>query len=167
MHVSNGTPDECFICLDLAGELFNRALIHGFADSMKHEPCGFLAHSEVSADLVRGNAILAAANHPDGRQPLAKANWRVFHDRSRLGAELPLTSLALPNPASANEGTFLRLTARTGGLSFRPAELCEEPKRSVFVPKIQDGHLQSLWQSAVNCLHALSLQELCGCVKLI
>src|ERR1022692_3136253 len=99
MHVSDGATDECFICLDLAGELFNRALIHGFADSMKHEPCGLLAYSEVSTDLVRGNAVLATTNHPDGRQPLAKANRRVFHDRSRLGGELPLAALALPNPA--------------------------------------------------------------------
>src|ERR1700693_4848461 len=150
MHVSNVAAHKCFIGFDFARELFNRSLAHSFADSMKHEPSGLLAHSEIAANLVRGNAVLASTNHPDRRQPFAELNRRVFHNSSRFSAELPLASLALPNPASANERVLLALTAWAGRLAIGPTELCEELKRSVFVAEIQHGHLKSFGKFAVN-----------------
>src|SRR6185369_11811975 len=94
VHVSSLAADESLIGFNVATVaahlLEERAGLHCKADTLKHEPSGFLSDADGSMNLIRANAVLARGNHPDRHQPLVQTERRVFKDRSDFRAELSL-----------------------------------------------------------------------------
>jgi hypothetical protein len=63
---------------------------------MQHEPSGLLRYSNGSVNLPRANAILAANQKPESREPLLQRDWRILEDGINLDGELAATGAALP-----------------------------------------------------------------------
>jgi hypothetical protein len=101
-HVRELSTDERFIGFDLAGKLSRfvcRGHAKGDADSVIHEPSGFLRDLDSPVDLVRTHAIFEVHNLPHGKHPLIQTQRRVFEDRSSLRGKLSQGVLAATLPA--------------------------------------------------------------------
>jgi hypothetical protein len=61
VHVASFATDESFIDLDLrafAASFLEGSALHGQADAMHHEPCGFLGNAKSAVNLIAADAIL-------------------------------------------------------------------------------------------------------------
>ena len=126
-------------------ELGNGVIPHGLANPMKHEPCRLLRDSERPVKLVRANAILAVADHPDRYEPLVQAKSGVLKDRAHLDRELLLAGVAEPDAASFDERVLRRSAARAGDVAAGPAQMCGILKGVIFVRELRDCLLKCLW----------------------
>ena len=63
-------PDQTARFATTPVHLYDRARLQGFAETVKHEPCGPLSNTEVFRDLVGADAVLAINEQPERRKPL-------------------------------------------------------------------------------------------------
>jgi len=70
MHVPRFAADESFVRFDFTGELIGSRHSESNADSMIHEPSGFLSDTNGPMNLVGTDAVLAVHDLPHGKQPL-------------------------------------------------------------------------------------------------
>src|SRR5437588_5631330 len=72
VHVARFAADESLIGFHfatIAAQFQKRAVLHGLADSMQHEPSRFLGNADTTVNLVRANPVFAVAQQPHGAQP--------------------------------------------------------------------------------------------------
>src|ERR1700722_9635390 len=74
VHVAGFAADERFIDFHFTSKLRRALVLHRFANTVKHEPSGFLSQSEIPSDFVAAHAVLAIRNEPHGREPLAQGD---------------------------------------------------------------------------------------------
>jgi hypothetical protein len=70
--------------------------LEGKSQTVKHEPSGFLRHAKIAVNFIRRNPILAANEHPEGREPLLQWDGRILEDSLDLDGELATAVPALP-----------------------------------------------------------------------
>ena len=116
VHVASFSANEGFVSFNLSAEQNACALLHRPADTLEHEPCGFLRYLHVAGDLVGTDAILAVRNQPDSRQPLIQADRRVFKDGPDLDGELlaALPVLTFPDSSAFQESNGFRIAVMAG-----------------------------------------------------
>lgn len=139
----------------ISAELHHGAACHGLANPMEHEPCGLLSDAERAGNLARANAILRSGDEPHGREPLLKAQWRVFKDGSDLAGKLALrvAALALPLFLIRQIGDILAATGRAFDTLW-PAVRDHIGEAIVCVSEVNYGFLKCLWRS-----HVLRIRE--------
>jgi hypothetical protein len=138
--------DERLIDFDLTLELAAGVLVlHGEADTLKHEPRGLLRDANRAVQFPGRDAILAVGDHPDGREPLVESERRVLKDRPGLQRELPVRvpGLALPTVAGRVEVDGLG-PARRAGDAVRPATGHHVLPAVVGAGEVLDGGTQGL-----------------------
>lgn len=98
VHVASFAADEGLIRLDRASELVGCRHAERYANSMIHEPCGFLRDADGPVDFVRTHAVLAVHNLPHRHEPLVQAQGGIFEDRPGFRGKLPegVIDAALP-----------------------------------------------------------------------
>lgn len=143
VHVPRFPADERLINLDLsasATELTGILGLHRKANSMEHEPSGFLCDTESAVNFPRANTILAVGNHPDRGKPLVQTERAILKNGSDLDGELPprMLHLAFPNSASRNESHIGASASRTRD-AIGPAALNDVVKAVVRIGEIFNG----------------------------
>src|SRR5205823_6420551 len=108
---------------------------------VKHEPRSFLSDADGPVNLIRGDAILAVHQHPNGHVPLAKADRRILENRADAHGELFLAGLAAPNLPRRVETGLLR-TAQWALNSIRPATRYGPLKGIIGVREEHNGFLK-------------------------
>lgn len=102
MHVARLASDEGFVHFDSAAtgdtNLQHRAILHGLADTMEHEPCRFLSDAQSAGKFTGTNTVFCGANDPDGRKPFLQSKRRILKDGSDLRGELAFRMCALALP---------------------------------------------------------------------
>src|SRR6266851_9607213 len=95
---------------------------------MRHEPSGLLGYSEIAADFVATDAVLAVHYQPDGSEPFVQTDRRVFEDGPGLQREPgPIMSrVALPDTRLFEVGDVIGTAVRTLHLAIRPAQFHHE-----------------------------------------
>jgi hypothetical protein len=151
VHVPGFATDERFVNLNLSRHLVERLGLHRQADTVEHEPCGFLSDTDGAMDFVGANAVLGIGNHPDSSQPLIQSNRAILKDGSHLDGELPLSVFlfALPKTASRDEPD-INTAASGAGYSIRPAEFDHEVKADIRVREVLDSFNKSSWLAHVS-----------------
>lgn len=149
VHVPSLATDESLVHFDFAAKLGEASGLHGLADSVKEKPRALLGDPERAVNLVRTNPILCADNQPDSRQPLIKADRTIFHDGSKLDAEMLLTALANPNATGLNKRVPIIATARAGDDPIRPADRNHAAQRGIRIGEVFDSLKECFWECFV------------------
>jgi hypothetical protein len=105
---------------------------------VKHEPGGLLGDAEITVHLMRRDSVLAVGDKPYRREPLVEPDGGIFEDRADLDRVLLLARLALPQSPGGEVGVFLAAALGTGR-AFRPAQLCGELGRNVYIGEVLDS----------------------------
>src|SRR5713101_8184603 len=146
VHVPRFAADESFVNFNFTIQLAERFILQGKPDTMQHEPCGFLRYVYVACDFIAANSILAVSEHPSCGQPFIKTDWTIFHDGSKLDAELPLRvhGHALPETASREKVNLFTPTRRANHNTIGPALFGQIRKAVVRIAKKYDCLLECL-----------------------
>jgi hypothetical protein len=148
VHIAGFSTDEGFIHFDVTGEFAAVLALLGQTDAVKQEPSGFLSGTQRASDLATTDAVLAVLKHPDCREPLIKADRRVFHDGADLHGELPL---GMPDAALPAELLFQKAHSNT------PADRANNPvlpfgtasdkvvQAVLGIREVDDCFLEGLW----------------------
>ena len=115
VHIPGCAADESFVNFDFGSataHLDERTGLHGEANAMEHEPCGFLSDTESAAYLVGANPVFAIGDHPDSDKPFVQADGGILEDGPDLDAELlaGMLLLALPYVPGCDEANVLAPT---------------------------------------------------------
>jgi len=153
VHVAGLAADESLVHFHIARELADRPVLNRQPDSMQHEPCGFLCHTERAAKLARTDSVLGIQDHPEGGQPLIQPEGTVLEDRADLDGELLLAIAAPIQPASGHQNRIGRLAPRTADLAIGPSNRGHELQRAVIVGEVFDCLCESLRKFSL-CFHA-------------
>jgi hypothetical protein len=127
----------------------------GHADTVKHEPSGFLSDIDSAGKLPRTNAVLAISQEPHSRKPLVQTERGVFKDRPDLHGELALrvVSAALPTQALLLKGDF---GASAGRANYTVRPTARNKVRQT-IGRLRESHncfLKALW---INAFHNLMI----------
>src|SRR5579863_10233642 len=150
VHVSGLASNESLIHFDpapaLAAELHKGAGLHGLADSVEHEPRGFLSDTDGAGDLAGTNSALTVADHPSGSEPLVEAKRGILEDAAHLDAELlpRVLCFALPHSAGGYVAHILAAAGRAFN-SIRPAPARKELDAVIQIGEVNDCFLKCLW----------------------
>src|SRR5665213_601250 len=71
---------------------------HGFADTVSHEPRGFVGDPKHAMELVGGNAFLARSHEVDRQKPFVDRDMRPLENRARPDREFALAAVAGEHP---------------------------------------------------------------------
>jgi hypothetical protein len=156
---------ESFIRFNVAGQLGECAVLHGQANTMEHEPCGFLSHLKVAGDLVGTDSVLAVDDQPRGREPLLKGDRGVLEDGSGLErkSRFFMLGIAFPNARFFKPRNLLSAATGAGYNPIRPAQFHHKLAAVLELRKVDDGFLK-----AVGCaFHELSMRSIAWYVKYI
>jgi hypothetical protein len=152
VHIRHLAAYKCFVHFQFAAFAADLGRIEGmlsqdFADSLQHEPCRRLRHSQSAAKLMRTDTVFRIRQQPKRGHPLVKADGGIFHDGLYLDRELALAGVAEPQAARLDERVLRRVAAWAYNVAIRPAQLLGILKAAVGVAKIDDGLLQRfrLW----------------------
>lgn len=139
---------------------------HSEPDAMIHEPCRLLSHAERAGHLVGADAFLAGRHHPHSREPLIKADRRVFKDGPDLDTELLFAAVAAPDSTGHDEMDSRAPTpiARAHN-AVRPAHSGHKLTANVRIGEVADGVHKGCRES--SCVHIFSLREDYACVKYV
>ncbi len=99
VHVPSRAANERFVRFDGPRHFINAAVVHGVADTLKHEPSGFLGQVKCACDFIARNAVLAVAQHPHSSEPLVESNGRILKYGSDFDRELLTAREASPHQA--------------------------------------------------------------------
>src|SRR5919106_6199964 len=151
VHEESLTAHESFINFYLTRHFVERFRLHRQADTVKHEPSGFLSDANHPVDFIGTDSVLGVGNHPDGSKPLIERNWAIFKDGAHLDGELPLfvLALALPDTASRNETDIYTATSRAS-YAIRPTEFDHEVKADIRVREVFDSFDKCCWLAHVS-----------------
>jgi hypothetical protein len=157
VHESGSATNESFVYFDFAirpTELEKRTILHCQADAVKHEPSRLLSDAEGTAYFIGTDTVLAISDKPDSDKPLAQWQRGIFEDSSYFDGELfaSVLGFAFPHPASGNESHIIAATSGTFN-AIRPAPRNHEFVAVVWVGKVNDGLLESLWFGAHGVPH--------------
>ena len=128
VHIANLAANEGFIDFDFAVQLAAiETILHGQSDTLEHEPCSLLTHSDSAMEFLGTKPVLAIGKLPHGEQPLVQADCRVLKDGPDLDGELSLgmPSFALPKVPGRQETNLVRPAAWTNNLAVLPAPIRE------------------------------------------
>src|SRR5947209_3679229 len=169
VHVPCFATNESFIGFHfatIATQFQKRAATHSLANSVQHEPSGFLSYADSAVNLVRANTVLAAANHPHGHNPFFERQGRVLENGSNLDAELPMVMLcfAFPDTASRDVGHIFAAAGWTNN-AIRPTQLDKELNAGIRIGEVLDCLLQGFWGFLFH--DKTRIAQDCGCVKYI
>src|SRR5581483_7469237 len=81
--------------LALAAERAARRCRHGFSDTMRKEPSGFVGHAKHTLQLKRTDTLLARAHQMHGQEPFRQRYLAALHDGSHGDRELPVAGGAI------------------------------------------------------------------------
>ena len=145
VHIASEAADEGFIRFNSSTHLFKRAGLCRQAQTMQHEPGGFLRDAKSTTHFVGTNPILAVDDHPHGRQPLVETNGGIFHDRTDFDAELlpRMTASAFPHSTRGEEYDLLASACGTGD-AVRPAQLNHKLQGAFSIREVVDSLNQGL-----------------------
>src|ERR1035437_71650 len=152
VHVPNLPANKSFVRFQFATfaadlGLIEGLLFHNFADSLEHEPCRRLRHSQSAAKFVRTDSVLRIRKQPKRCHPLIKADGRIFHYRLDLDRELALAGIAEPQLTRLDKRVLVHVATRTHHVAVRPAQFLGKLKGAVWIGKVDDSLLQRfrLW----------------------
>jgi hypothetical protein len=100
VHVTEFSSNESLI--DFYASALNpsqlpyNASLERKAKPMQHKPCRLLRHPKSAVNLPRANAVLAANEQPESREPLLQRDRRILEDGADLNGELATAGSALP-----------------------------------------------------------------------
>gem|GEM_PF-5387169 len=83
-----------------AAKLAGRLDVHGFADTVRHEPSRLVGHAEHALQLLGANTLLGGTHKVGGIHPLVKGHLRAFKDGADGDGEL-LAAVAAEQKAGA------------------------------------------------------------------
>lgn len=122
VHIASFPADECFVCLDLAGQLVDSSDAQGVPDTVIHSPSGLLRNADSAVEFVGRYAILAGHNLPHSHQPFVDTEGRILKDGSSLRGELAgiVARAPLASAILLQESNVFAATARAFS-AIRPA----------------------------------------------
>src|SRR5207245_2099264 len=103
VHIPRLATDEGFINFNVSRKFHKGSLLHGFTNTMKHEPCRLLSDTDIAGDFTTTDPVLAIGNQPDGSHPLMHSKGAILEDCPDLHGELLFAVLAEPEATSRNE----------------------------------------------------------------
>ncbi len=80
VHVAGFATHEGFVSFNVSVDFVWSRHAERNADSMIHEPSGFLSDANGPVNLVGTDSVLAIDDLPHGKQPLIQAQGRIFED---------------------------------------------------------------------------------------
>src|ERR1035441_212599 len=165
VHLGGIRPDECLIALDWTAkaELVSALVLQNQAETLKHEPCRFLGHPQITGKFVGTNAVFAIAEQPHGRKPFGKRNWRILEDGPDLHRELATAMAALPTPLSLEVvGSLSNAPIWAFRLALFPAHFSHGINANLLIFEGQDGFAECL-----RVFHESTVAQNGGLVKYI
>ena len=82
--------------LALTAHRSGRQVLHGFANTVSHEPCGAVGtETEHAPELVRANALLGSGHQVHRQPPLGQRDFGALKDGPDRGRELALAGVAI------------------------------------------------------------------------
>jgi hypothetical protein len=160
MHIARFAADHTLVNFNFAGKLPSVVSLVGEPHTVQHKPRGLLSNSQVAANFIAGDSILAICNQPHAGKPFIQAKGRVFKDRSDLDGELTLwmADAALP-PQLILEEANLGATADRADYTVSPFGTASDEvvKTVLLVREVNDSFLQCL--GVVSGFHNLSLPQ--------
>ena len=100
--------------------------VHCLADTVRHEPSGFVGHAQSTVQLVTAHALLGRAQQMRRQHPLVQRHLRTFEhraDRHRvLAAAMPAEVQAGTMRRAFKLGLPIRAAAMRADRAPRPAE---------------------------------------------
>lgn len=158
VHILGNTTDKSFVGFNLpaAFEVLERAGLHGFTDSVKHEPCGFLSDSECPMEFVTADAVLGVGNAPHGDEPFIESEWRRFKNGADFVGKLFLARFGVAAEHSRSSSDFsdtFTSAFRTSNLAVRPLDLTHVLVADREIGEVAYGFNESFW------VHILSSEK--------
>src|SRR5438445_1715767 len=108
---------------------------------MQNEPSGFLSDSQVTANFIGANPVLAIDQHPKSRKPFVECDSGILENRSHFDGELLVTLFALPAVLSLKV-VVLCVAALRACRTIGPAESGNRVNASLFIAKVPDRLLE-------------------------
>ncbi len=165
VHELGRATEEALIRFDVPAHLAEGATLHGEADTVKHEPRGFLCDPHAPRQFVGADAVLRVRQHPQRGKPLVETDGAVLEDRAEFHRELPPTIAALPNPPSLEKAGILRV-ARGAEHAMRPAQRDQEGERDIGVREVADCVVQGVGE-VQGLRHGQKVAKGAWCVKYV
>lgn len=151
VHVPREAADKSFVHFDnfpVTTKFHEGTALHGKANPVEHEPCGFLSDADSASDFIGTDTVLAVRQHPHGSKPLVQRDRRIFKDSPDLGRELPFGVDALALPLSLiGEETGILTSAGRAYDAIRPSEADHIGQRVSGIREVGDCLLECLWLS--------------------
>ena len=154
VHVASASADPSFINFNVTVELDEGTVLQRKANTVKHEPRGFLRHSKRARQFAGTHAVLRVHDHPNGRQPLFQTERGILENRADFYAELFRATTALPEAARGKKRRLVRLTARASNHVVRPAKRDHEIESALRVREVGDCGSQCLRKFDLFRAHA-------------
>ena len=104
-----------FDCTTVAAERRSAAVRHGFAQTMRHEPSGFIGHANRAVQLMGAHSLFAAANQERGKQPFMQGDLAAL----KHGADCNGEVLAAEAFSAAIQTGFAGLVGRSYRAAMR------------------------------------------------
>ena len=161
VHVAGLAADESLVKLHLSADLHNATTLQREPDALKHEPSGFLSHTERACQFTRTDSVLGAGKQPNGRPPFSERDRGVLENGSDLHGELfpGRAVLALPQLAGADEIDSGGIATRATHYAVRPAKPHHESKSVIFVTEVLNRAVQG-FREVIFSFHANSFAQL-------
>src|SRR5207245_4496557 len=109
VHVSRFPADESFVRFHFAAQKIESTFGQSEAQTMCHEPCGFLGHSEIAGQFATADSVLAVHHKPQSRKPPVQTERGIFKNGASFQRELRhrMPGVALPYAILGKVGYFL------------------------------------------------------------
>ena len=111
--------------LALAAHRGGASADHGFANTVREEPCALVSHAEHSVKLMGAHALFGCTEKMESHKPLMQRNVAVLEDRAHGDGELLAARAALPNAFTISDLAGLLWLASNrrefGGFAYKSA----------------------------------------------
>lgn len=150
VHVGGSATDESFVAFNLTPQLAEGSRFHRQADSMKHEPSGFLSDAQRAAKFQAANPVLGVGNAPDSDEPFIEAKRGILKDRLDLDAELlPAAGrFALEHRPRSDDADLIAATFGAADFAIGPFDGQHRLETNLGIAVVTDGFKQCFW-----CIH--------------
>jgi|HubBroStandDraft_1064217.scaffolds.fasta_scaffold22605_3 hypothetical protein len=164
MHVPRLAADKSLVYFDFPAQLVEGAILHGKADAVEHEPCGFLSDAQTTVDFVGTYSVLAVDDKPRGREPLFQGKRGILKDSPGFERErrLRVPDVALPHAGLGAPSYTLGAAFGAGNLPVGPAQFHHE-----LTAVLKVGEVQNRVSEGCFAVHDSSLPESVHHVKYI
>src|SRR5579883_2874537 len=114
-------------------------LAHGFAQTVLHEPCGFVSNLQCAMELMRANSFFAGGHQVCGLKPLMQLDMAALENGAYGDGEFPFarSAAAQPSPTTLDHRDAIKAAATRAVRTIGPNDCLKARNRGLFIVEMR------------------------------